>query len=220
MKKPYRSNLSLVQFSRLLKRPRPLRIGLTGGIGAGKSVALAFFESKKIPVLQTDHLGHQLLEDKKVIAQLVKAFGKGILSEKRRIDRKKLAQAAFQSPRHQKKLNGIMHPAVRKAVGDWTLRQAKRKLRPAFVVVEVPLLFERGFNRSFDAVLSISASDAIRQKRLKKRGWSLAEIRQRTKLQWPQKRKDGQADWVIYNQMGEKDLKYALYQWMAPFLNL
>ncbi len=183
-------------------------------------MALAFFASKKIPILQTDHLSHQLLENKKVIAQLVRAFGKGILSEKGQVDRKKLARAAFQSSSRQNKLNGIMHPAVRKAVGDWIAQQAKRKPQPVFVVVEVPLLFERGFNRSFDAVLSISANDIIRQKRLKKRGWSLAEIRQRTKLQWPQKRKDIRADWVIYNQKGEKDLKYALYQWMAPFLNL
>jgi dephospho-CoA kinase len=139
--------------------------------------------------------------------------------EGKKIERKKLAQMAFESSLRQKKLNAIVHPAIRQSVREWVSKSSQRKPAPSFVVVEVPLMFERGFNRFFDGILSISASDKIREKRLKQRGWNLSEIRRRTKLQWSQRRKDQSADWVIYNQKGEKDLKYALYQWVAPFLS-
>jgi dephospho-CoA kinase len=202
--------------ARLLKKRWPLRLGLTGGIGAGKSSAIGFLETLKIPVLQTDHLSHQIIQDKKIIARLVKVFGRGILKGKA-IDRSLLAQAAFVSPREQKKLNLIMHPAIRLEVKRWMAQQSKNASKP-FIVVEVPLMFERGFNRVFDGILSISAPEKIREKRLKQRGWSPSEIRRRTKLQWPQSRKDRLADWVIYNQKSEKGLKYALYLWSALFL--
>jgi dephospho-CoA kinase len=217
LKKSVQTQLSPAKLAELLKQKSPLKIGLTGGIGAGKSLALKAFQEKKIPVLQTDFLSHLLLHDKKIKARLVKAFGKSILDEDTVIDRKKLAQAAFQSARGQKKLNGIMHPAVRQEVARWVKRQARQKPVPRLVVVEVPLLFERGFYHFFDGTISISAVAQCRRKRLNQRGWSLSEIRRREALQWPQKRKNQKADWVIYNQSSQKDLKYLLYNWVAQF---
>ena len=110
-----------------------------------------------------------------------------------------------------------MHPAVRRGVSQWIKEQAQKKSVPRFVVVEVPLLFERGYFHFFDGIISISANGLTRQKRLKERGWSMAEIRQREALQWPQERKNQKADWVIYNQSSEKDLKYALYKLIVLF---
>jgi dephospho-CoA kinase len=216
LKKIVKAQLSPTRWVRLMSKKSPLKIGLTGGIGAGKSLALKVFQEKRIPVLQTDLLGRQLLQDKQIKARLVKTFGAGILEEGQ-IDRPRLAQAAFQSPRHQKKLNAIMHPAVRLGVTRWISEQAKKKSIPRLVVVEVPLLFERGYYRFFDGIISVSANGLTRQKRLKKRGWSMAEIRQRERLQWPQERKNQKADWVIYNQSSEKALKYALYQLVDQF---
>ncbi|HXL73587.1 MAG TPA: dephospho-CoA kinase [bacterium] len=217
MKKSIQTHLSPAKLARLLKQKSPLKIGLTGGIGAGKSSALKAFQERKIPVLQTDLLSHLLLHDRKIKARLVKVFGKDILDADIVIDRKKLAQAAFQSSHGQKKLNAIMHPAVRRGVARWVKQQAQQKPVPRLVVVEVPLLFERGFYRFFDGTLSISAVAKSRQKRLKKRGWSLSEIRRREALQWSQERKNQKADWVIFNQSTEKDLKYVLYNWVAQF---
>lgn len=217
MKKSVQTDLSPASLTGLLRQKSPLKIGLTGGIGAGKSLALKAFQERKIPVLQTDFLSHLLLHDKKIKARLVRAFGKDILDEDRVIDRKKLARAAFQSVRGQKKLNGIMHPAVRQGVARWVKRQARQKPVPRLVVVEVPLLFERGFYRFFDGTISISANASSRQKRLNQRGWSLSEIRRRESLQWSQERKNQKADWVIYNQSSQKDLKYVLYKWAAQF---
>jgi dephospho-CoA kinase len=215
LEKIVKAQLFSAKLARLRNKKSPLKIGLTGGIGAGKSLALDVLRQKRIPVLQTDLLGHQLLRDKIIKSRLVKTFGLGILGRDGLVDRPRLAKAAFQSPRHQKKLNSIMHPAVRRGVKLWIKEQAKQKPVPRFVVVEVPLLFERGYFRFFDGIISISANALIRQKRLKKRGWSMAEIRQREALQWPQEQKNQKADWVIYNQSSEKDLKYALCMWIV-----
>jgi dephospho-CoA kinase len=217
LKKTIQANLSKAKLAKLLKQKRPLTIGLTGGIGAGKSLALKVFQEMKIPVLQTDLLSHLLLHDRKIKARLVKAFGKGILDGDIVIDRKKLAQAAFQSARKQKILNGIMHPAVRQGVARWIKQRAKQKPVPRLAVVEVPLLFERGFYRFFDGTISISADVKNRRKRLYNRGWSLSEIRRREALQWPQEQKNQKADWVIYNHGSEKDLKWSLLDWVALF---
>jgi dephospho-CoA kinase len=217
LKKNIQTHLSSAKLATLLKQKSPLKIGLTGGIGAGKSLALKALQEKKIPVLQTDLLSHLLLHDRKIKARLVKAFGKDILDADIVIDRKKLAQAAFQSDRGQKMLNEIMHPAVRQGVARWVKQQARRKAVPRLVVVEVPLLFERGFYRFFEGTISVSADAQSRRKRLNQRGWSLSEIRRREALQWSQERKNKKADWVIYNQSSQKDLKYVLYKWAAQF---
>ena len=217
MKQNIQTQISPKKFRSLLKKKRPLKIGLTGGIGAGKSLALKVFEKKKIPILQTDLLGWQLLKNEKIKNRLVKAYSGIILDDKGEILREKLAQAAFNSPRGPRKLNSIMHPAIRRAVAGWIKEESLKPLPSQWVIVEVPLLFERGFYRSFDAIISISAMDSVRRKRLVQRGWSLTEIRHRERLQWPQERKNRKADWVIYNQKSEKDLKWTIYEWMALF---
>jgi dephospho-CoA kinase len=158
-----------------------------------------------------------LLHDRKIKGRLVKAFGKDILDEDVVIHRKKLAQAAFKSARGQRILNGIMHPAVRQGVARWMKQQARQKPVPRVLVVEVPLLFERGFYRFFVGTISVSAGAQLRRKRLKQRGWNLSEIRRREALQWSQERKDQKADWVIYNNGSENDLKCTLFDWAAQF---
>lgn len=217
MKRFIQTHISKAKLDNLLKQKSPLKIGLTGGIGAGKSLALKTLQEKGIPILQTDLLSHLLLHDRKIKGRLVKAFGKDILDEDVVIHRKKLAQAAFKSARGQRILNGIMHPAVRQGVARWMKQQARQKPVPRVLVVEVPLLFERGFYRFFVGTISVSAGAQLRRKRLKQRGWNLSEIRRREALQWSQERKDQKADWVIYNNGSENDLKCTLFDWAAQF---
>jgi dephospho-CoA kinase len=197
-----------------IREKRPLQIGLTGGIGAGKSLALSFFKERGVPVLQTDVLGHQLLEEKRMRNTVLKYFGDVVLGKNGEIDRKKLGQKIFQNPRQQKLLNEIMHPVIRERVGAWIQAQARKKPCPMVVVVEVPLIFERGYYRSFDGVISVSSPRILRRKRLLKRGWSLNEIFRREKSQWSQTQKNRKADWVIFNQRSQKDLKYAVAHWL------
>jgi dephospho-CoA kinase len=195
---------------------RPLNIGLTGGIGAGKSLVLKFLAAHGIPVLQTDVLAHQLLENRKLKRSLVRHFGKTILGLRGKIDRNKLAAEAFQNRDKQEKLNQLIHPAILKGVAQWL--QGNQKKGSPLLVVEVPLLFERGFYRSFDGVLCVSAPQAVRRKRLLQRGWSKDEIKRREKLQWSQTRKNQKSNWVIYNQSTQKALKYAVDLWLEKFL--
>ena len=191
---------------------KTLKIGLTGGIGSGKSLVLKMLEKRGVPVLQTDVLGHQLLRKINFSHKLAKEFGKSILDRKGRVDRSKLAQLVFSDPVKRKKLNDLSHPLIRQEAARWIKSQEKKGC--PMVVVEVPLLFERGYFRSFDGVLSVSAPRLVRRKRLLKRGWNYKEILRREKSQWPQKRKNKAADWVIINQGTQKDLKYAVDQWL------
>lgn len=196
---------------------KPLKIGLTGGIGAGKSLVLKILEREGVPVLQTDSLGHRLLEEKKFSSSLFRIFGKSILDGEGKIDRQKLGEKVFQDPGGREKLNEIMHPEIRKRVAKWIEGQARRSLPFGLVVVEVPLLFERGFNRAFDGVLCVSAPLETRRKRLLKRGWDPVEIRKRERAQWSQTRKNKKADWIISNRRGTKELKAAVGRWLDGF---
>lgn len=192
----------------------PIRIALTGGMGAGKSTVLKFLKEKGVPVFQTDIIVHQLLNDEQFLKSISKYFGKEILNEYGSIDRKKLALKAFRSPKRQKKLNAMLHPAVRTKVSEWVRSWSKKSFVPALVVVEVPLLFEGGYYRWFDGILCVSAPKVIRQKRLLKRGWNLAEIQRREKLQWSQFRKNKMANWVVFNEGTHKNLRYTVYRWL------
>ena len=196
---------------------RFLKIGLTGGIGSGKSSVLKILAERGVPALQTDSIGHELLKKPVIKNELVRRFGRTILGRDRQIDRKALAREVFPDPRRQRALNQLLHPVIRKVVSNWMARQQKKGF--SFAVVEVPLLFERGYNRSFDGVLSVSTPRDLRRKRLLKRGWGLAEIRRRENFQWTQSQKDKKADWVIFNRDGLKALKYAVHQWLEKIEN-
>ncbi len=124
---------------------KALKVGLTGGLGAGKSSVLKFLQEKGIPVLQTDDLGHKILMEKKFSMALVQQFGRDILNRQGIIDRKKLATLVFNDSHKRKKLNELLHPEVRKRVAQWVNRQTRRVLPYSMIVVEVPLLFERGY---------------------------------------------------------------------------
>lgn len=195
---------------------QPLKIGLTGGIGAGKSLVLELLRKKGVPVLQTDHLGHQLLSESAFSKSIVRHFGKEVLDGNRKVDRQKLSRAVFQDAAKRAQLNRLLHPEIIKRVEDWARRQARQSSRVP-LVVEVPLLFESGLAGLFEGVVSVSAPLALRRRRLLKRGWDLAEIWRREKTQWSQAQKDQKADWVIFNRKGRKELKYAVNRWLENF---
>ena len=199
---------------------RPLRIGLTGGIGAGKSSVLELLEKKDVPVLQADRLGHDLLRERAVLREIKKYFGAGVFDEKGGVDRGKLGLEIFADPRKKKFLDGLLHPLVRRRTAQWVARQSKRKPRPPFVVVEVPLLFENGFHRWFDRALSVSAPGRVRRRRLRARGWSQGEIGRREASQWPQKRKNQKADWVLFNSGTKGKLRYTVQRWLGQVRKL
>jgi dephospho-CoA kinase len=194
-----------------------LVIGLTGGIGSGKSEVLGLFNKMKIPAIQTDLIGHELLESREIIRSLAESFGKSILAPDGKIDRRELAHRAFLNKSSQMKLNHLLHPAIQTRVETWVKDQSLKKDPPFILIVEVPLIFEAGYYRKFDGVISVSARCSLRLKRIFKRGWNGRELTKREHYQWTQDRKNKMADWVIHNNGSIKDLKKALFQWIMGF---
>jgi dephospho-CoA kinase len=168
-------------------------VGLTGGIGAGKSETLAAFERAGAATLSTDRVTHDLLGDDEVRAALVERWGEGV-APGNAIDRNKVGEIVFADRDELTFLEGVMHPRVGVHVLEW--RQA---LGPdvEVAIVEVPLLFEAAMEDAFDATVAVVADDEIRDARLRERDH--AGLAGREERQLDQAEKERRADHVIRN---------------------
>ncbi|HVM32131.1 MAG TPA: dephospho-CoA kinase [bacterium] len=189
-------------------------VGLTGGIGAGKSEVLALLKAEGFPVLQADQVGHGLLADRAFARKIQKRFGPGVLDSRGRVDRRQLGRLVFAHPAERKALNQLLHPRIRQKIRAWVGKVKKYRKKPALAAVEIPLLFEgRGYSY-LDGVLSVSAPASVRHRRLRARGWTAAEISRREKGQWSQSRKDARAHWVIRNSGSRQALRRRVEGWL------
>jgi dephospho-CoA kinase len=170
-----------------------LFVGLTGGIGAGKSEALAVFERLGAATLSTDMVAHDLLDDEQVREALVERWGEEI-APNGRVDRDRVGEVVFADPDELKWLEGVTHPRVGAHVLEW-----RRNLGPdvKVAVVEVPLLFEAAMEDAFDATVAVVADDEIRDRRLRERGQAGLEGREGRQLD--QAEKGRRADHLIRN---------------------
>ena len=175
-------------------------VGLTGGIGAGKSEALAAFDRRGVPVLSTDKVAHDILDDEQVRDAVVERWGAEIAPDGV-VDRDKVGEIVFADRSELAWLESITHPRVGAHVLEW--RQA---LGPdvEIAVVEVPLLFEAAMEDAFDATLAVVANDEIRDARLRKRGQ--AGLAGREDRQLDQAEKERRADHVIRNDASLEEL--------------
>jgi len=172
-------------------------IGLTGGIGSGKSTVSRFLAELGAKVIDADKIGHELLQpDTEAWHEVVAAFGREILATDGSIDRKKLGAIVFADPQALAKLNRIMHPRIQKAVRAQLERYLSQGV--AVVVVEAPLLVEAGWRSLVDEVWVTTAPEATILKRLKERaGLSEEESRARLRSQLASEERIKQADVVI-----------------------
>mgnify|MGYP002382214684 CR=1 FL=1 len=172
-----------------------MRIGLTGGIGSGKSTVARVFGVLGIPVFNADEESKRLLsEDEGVRNAVIAAFGAGIYRAGD-LDRAALASIVFNDPEALARLNAIAHPAVRKALGHWVDLQ-----RSPYVLVEAALLVDTGWYRSMDRLIVVSASEAERVKRTMARDGSNEEqVRARVRNQVGEEQRLAVADAVIDN---------------------
>ncbi len=168
-------------------------VGLTGGIGAGKSEALAAFERRGIPVLSTDKVAHDILDDEQVRDAVVERWGEEI-APNGRVDRDRVGEIVFADRDELTWLESVTHPRVGAHVLEW-----RQGLGPEveIAVVEVPLLFEAAMEDAFDATLAVIADDEIRDARLRERGQ--AGLAGREDRQLDQTEKERRADHVIRN---------------------
>jgi dephospho-CoA kinase len=176
-------------------RPRNFVIGLTGGIGTGKSSALEAFERAGAATVSLDQIAHeQAKPGREGFRAIVRAFGKNILRAGGLIDRRALGERVFRSPAALRKLERATHPIILQE-----MERLVRSMRGA-VVVDVPLLFEKKLQKHFDATVLISCKPAAQLRRVTKRdGLSISQARRRMNAQLSLARKRSLADHTIDN---------------------
>ncbi|MDE3252922.1 MAG: dephospho-CoA kinase [Bacteroidota bacterium] len=172
-----------------------LKIGLTGGIGSGKSTVAAIFRVLGIPVFQADLVARTLMEtDQGLQKALRNTFGEAVFQEGR-LDRKYLADLVFTDPYQLDLLNAIVHPVTIQAADDW----AKQQTAP-YVVKEAALFFEAGSAIGFDYMIGVSSPQTLRIHRVMQRdGVSRDEVLSRMKRQIQESIKMRLCDFVILN---------------------
>jgi dephospho-CoA kinase len=145
---------------------RPIAVAITGGIGAGKSEALAAFARHGAAVISSDEIVHGLLsEDDDVRAQLVERFGKAIVDDEGAVDRGAIAEIVFADPEALAWLESLLHPLVVQEYMTWRERLAEGDDPPPVTATEVPLLFEVGGQDRFDVVVVVTAPPEVRSAR-------------------------------------------------------
>ncbi len=170
-------------------------IGLTGGIGSGKTLVAKYIESLGIPVYIADEAAKELLNSKEVIDEIVLNFGDKIL-EKGKIDRKELSELVFNDPNKLEKLNSIVHPQVKKHFDAWL---NKNTTHP-FVVKEAAILFESGSDKYCDKVITVTAPLETRLQRVIERDQTdKASVLKRIKSQWSDEQRIAKSDYIIHN---------------------
>jgi dephospho-CoA kinase len=172
-------------------------LGLTGGIGMGKSTAAEFLRSRGAQIVDTDELARQLVQPgQPAFGEIQTAFGKKIVAPDGRLRRDELAQIVFTDPAARKKLETILHPRIRER---WLAQvEIWRKENCALAVVVIPLLFETRAESHFNKIICVVCSAPAQRKRLLSRGWTPEQIRQRLAAQWPVEQKISRADFVVW----------------------
>lgn len=175
-------------------------IGVTGGVGTGKSTVARLFGELGAEVFDADRVVHRLLEPGTPVWKRIRAqFGPSVLEPDGRINRGRLGEIVFREPHRLKALNRIVHPAVRRSILTDLSRLKTRRPR-AVAVLDIPLLIESGRAYRTSAVVVVTASQRVAARRLKARsGWEPAEMKRRSGFQMPLKEKETQADFVVGN---------------------
>jgi len=173
------------------------RIGLTGGIATGKSHVRGQFEAHGVPTLDADALARRALEPGTPgLAAVITRFGPEVLDARGALDRKKLAAIVFADSTARQDLERIVHPVVRRAIDDWFASLDAN--RYPFAIAEIPLLYETGRDRDFEAVIVVACDGEEQLRRLMARdGLNEEEARQRIRAQMPLAEKTRLADHVI-----------------------
>jgi dephospho-CoA kinase len=182
----------------------PLTIGLTGGIAAGKSEALAAFERSGAATISADAVVHELLDSEPLLGRLVERWGDEVAVEGR-IDRTKVGEIVFADPEQLRWLEAQIHPLVGERLRAWL---ASLGDDAGVAVVEVPLLFESEMEKVFDTTVAVVTSDEVRRARAEARGHAL--VGEREARQLPQEEKAARAEHVVENDGSIEDLERRL----------
>jgi len=177
-------------------------IGVTGGVGTGKSTVAKMFKALGAVVLDADAIAHQLMEPKRLAwRRIVKMFGEHLLNDDQTIDRQRLAAIVFQDPQRRRQLEAILHPQVLRHIKQH-LHRLRRNRRVNVAVLDVPLLLETGADELVDVLVVVTAPPDVQRKRLLQRFGTPEDLEARIALQWELAAKAALADYVVDNTDG------------------
>lgn len=172
-----------------------LKIGLTGGIGAGKTTVAHIFEVLGIPVYYADEAAKRLMnEDPQLKEQIIGLFGAGAYKEGE-LDRHFLGDLVFSDPEKLSRLNNLVHPATQKDAERWLRLQ-----KTPYAIKEAALIFEAGLQPDFDYIIGVTAPEPLRISRVMKRDQTSREkVLERIRQQMDEPEKIGLCDFVVHN---------------------
>jgi dephospho-CoA kinase len=170
-------------------------IGLTGGIGSGKTTIANYFRKAGIPVYIADDEARKIMQSPDIIEDIKNAFGDSVFDNSI-LNREKLSKIVFNDPEKLKLLNSIIHPAVRKHFGNWVLKYENAP----FVIYEAAILFESGSYKYCDLIITVSAPLETRIQRVIERDKTTREqVLKRIDAQWNDQQRISKSDYVIEN---------------------
>ena len=183
-------------------------VGLTGGVATGKSTVAKMFKRCGAVVIDADQLAHDVVKPgKPAWLEIVKTFGKAVLTPDRTLNRRELGAVVFGNRTKLRQLEQIIHPRVAREQARLT-KQAARKDPHAVVIYDVPLLFEAGIDKRVDHTIVVTANRETQIARLKKRnGLSRAEALRRIRSQMPLAKKIQRADHVLNGTLSRPSLR-------------
>ena len=178
-----------------------LKIGLTGGIGCGKSLVAKFLKQEGIPIINADQIAKEIINSNpEVKSKLIAEFGAHIYTSVGMLNRKKVAEIIFANNKAREKINAIVHPYVIQRQEE-KLEQIEKKGQTDIAGVEAALIYEAHAEHQFDFMVIVSAPQELVIERLQNRdGLTRTEIMKRIRSQMPIEEKINRADYVIHNE--------------------
>lgn len=193
-----------------------LKIGLTGGIGSGKSTVSEIFSSLGITVIDADRIAHQLTQSgSDSFNEIKQLFGEECIKSDGELDRKKIAQTIFSDPAKKAHLEKILHPRIKQRMQQ----EAEQAEGNRYIILAIPLLLESQFTDLVDRIVVVDANDDIRISRTQQRDHSTEEqIRVIMSQQIDRQQRLQQADDILYNNGSVEDLRHAVIQLHHKYL--
>jgi dephospho-CoA kinase len=183
-------------------------IGLTGGMGAGKSTALKALERLGAAVQSSDAIVHELYEGARLREAVIARWGEEVLAPGGEVDRAAVARRAFADEQGRAWLEATVWPLVGERMGIWLEQARALEPSPRAIVIEVPLLFEAGLEGAYDATIAVVASEERRERRAAERGHALTA--ERAARQLSQEEKARRATYAIENDGSVDELEQKL----------
>jgi dephospho-CoA kinase len=192
-----------------------LVVGLTGGFGVGKSSVAQRFKNMGAEVIDADDIAHAAMKKGSPVFDAVIEFvGEALHPGGKKMDREVLAGIVFEDPKRRKELEAVIHPYVRQKIQEW-IESSEHPV----IIVEVPLLFEAGFETLCDKVLVVTCNSSIKMKRLRRKRFPEPEVRARERAQMPEALKVQKADFLIDNSKSiyhtQRDIERLWYKFSA-----